>query len=168
MTFGVVILSILVHGLTMAPLLGWLGVVRGRRERAAYEWTRGKIQAASAALEELDRMAHVYFSNPKVLASLRREYEQKIEHDRAALEELHLEQQQLQSEEIQWARRHLLLVEKGKVIEAFHQGVLSQAVQEKLLADIDGQLLRLESGETEASNEQHPSPDGAPRPNPGE
>ena len=164
MTFGVVILSILVHGVTMAPLLRWLGVVRGQQERATYEFTRGKLQAASAGLEELDRMSHVHFTNPKILAGLLREYEQKVEHDRTALEELHLEQQQLQAEELQWARRHLLLVEKGKVIEAFHQGVLSQTVQEKLLADIDGQLLRLESGETEAVLEQEPSPEGTARP----
>ena len=159
MTFGVVILSILVHGLTMSPLLRWLGIVRGHQERAVYELTRGKLQAAHGALEELDRMSHVHFTNSEVLASLRREYEQKIERDSAALDELRLEKQQLHTEELQWARRHLLLVEKGVVIDAFHRGHLSQAVQEKLLADIDAQLLRLESGETDESNEQEPSPD---------
>jgi hypothetical protein len=74
---------------------------------------------------------------------------------------LHLERQQLHAEELQWARRHLLLVEKGVVIDAFHRGHLSQAVQEKLLGDIDAQLLRLESGETDESNAQAPSPDRA-------
>ena len=149
MTFGVVILSILVHGLTMSPLLRWLGIGRGHQERAAYELTRGKLQAAHAALEEIEQMSHVHFTNPEVLASLRREYEQKVERDSAALEALHLEKQQLHAEELQWARRHLLLVEKDAVIDAFHRGLLSQAVQEKLLADIDAQLLRLESGETD-------------------
>jgi CPA1 family monovalent cation:H+ antiporter len=161
MTFGVVILSILVHGLTMSPLLRWLGIVRGHQERAVYELTRGKLQAGHAALEEIDRMSHVHFTNPEVLASLRREYEQKVERDSAALDELHLEKQQLHAEELQWARRHLLLVEKGVVIDAFHRGLLSQTVQEKLLADVDAQLLRLESGETDESNEQKPSPDRA-------
>ena len=99
MTFGVVILSILVHGLTMSPLLRWLGIVRGQQERATYELTRGKLQAAHTALEEIDRMSHVYFSNPEVLASLRREYEQKVERDSAALDELHLEKQQLHAED---------------------------------------------------------------------
>jgi CPA1 family monovalent cation:H+ antiporter len=161
MTFGVVILSILVHGLTMSPLLRWLGIVRGHQERAAYELTRGKLQAAHAALEEIDRMSRVHFTNPEVLASLRREYEQKVERDSAALDELHLERQQLQAEELQWAQRHLQLVEKGAVIDAFHRGLLSQAVQEKLLADIDAQLLRLESAEPDGSAEQKPSPDRA-------
>ena len=42
MTFGVVILSILVHGLTMSPLLRWRGIVRGHQEHAAYELARGQ------------------------------------------------------------------------------------------------------------------------------
>jgi Na+:H+ antiporter len=149
MTFGVVVLSILVHGVTMSPLLRWLGIVRGHQERAAYELTRGRLQAADAALKELDRMSHVHFSNPEVLASLRREYEQKVERDSAVLNELHLEHEQLQADELQWARRHLLLVEKGEVLDAFHRGILGQLVQSKLLADIDARLLRLESGEVE-------------------
>ena len=161
MTFGVVILSILVHGLTMSPLLRWLGIVRGHQERAAYELTRGKLQAAHTALEEIDQMSHVHFSNPEVLASLRREYEQKVERDSAALDELHLEKQQLHAEELQRARRHLQSVEKDAVIDAFHHGLMSQAVQEKLLADIDAQLLRLESAETDGLVEQKPSPDRA-------
>ncbi len=161
MTFGVVILSILVHGLTMSPLLRWLGIVRRHQERAAYELMRGKLQATYAALAEIDRMSSSHFSNPAVLASLRSEYEQKVQRDRTALDELHLEEQQSHAEELQWARRQLLLVEKGKVIDAFRYGVLSQVVQDKLLAEIDAQLLRLESGETEESIKQQTSPDSA-------
>jgi Na+:H+ antiporter len=157
MTFGVVILSILVHELTMSPLLRWLVIVRGQQERAAYELTRGKLQAAHAALEEIDQMSHAHFTVPEVLASLRREYEQKVERDSAILNELHLGKQQLHAEELQRARRHLKSVEKDSVIHAFHRGFLGQAVQDELLADIDAQLLRLESAETVGSVEQIPS-----------
>jgi len=52
--------------------------------------TRGKLQAAHGALEEFGRMSHVHFTNPEVLASLRREYEQKVERDSAELDELRL------------------------------------------------------------------------------
>jgi len=159
MTFGFVLLSILVHGLTMSPLLRWLGIVGGRQELAAYELTRGKLQATNAALEEIDRMSHVHFTNSEVLADLRSEYEQKAEHDKRAMEELHVKGQQLRDEEKRWGRRHLLLVEKDVVIDAFHRGVLSQLVQEKLLADIDAQLLGLESGETDEPNERNTCPD---------
>ena len=106
-------------------------------------------------------MSHVHFTNSVVLASLRREYEEKIERSSAALNELYLERKQLHAEELQWARRHLLLVEKGVVIDAFRRGFVSQAVQEKLLADLDALLLGLESGEADGSAEQGSEGSGA-------
>ena len=168
MTFGVVILSIFVHGLTMSPLLRWLEVVGGHQDRMAYELTRGKLQAARAALGELDQMSHVQFTEPEVLDRLRREYEQAVASDRAELERLRLDGKQLSADELRWARRHLLLVEKGEVTDAFHRGVLSQGIHEKLLADIDARLLRLESGETDETvngeNTRSPAaPDSEPK-----
>jgi len=156
MTFGVVIISILIHGLTMSPLLRWLGVVRGSAEREKYELTRGRLQAAKAALEAIDGLTHVQFTKPEVLTVLRREYDQLVAEGRRVLDELHLGAPQLESDELRWVRRHLLMVEKGEVIEAFHGGVLSQTVQEQLLADIDARLLRIESEETDEMPRQPP------------
>lgn len=161
MTFGVIILSILIHGLTISPMLSWLGVVRGHEEHAAYELKRGKLQVAHAALAEIDRMSNVHFTDPEVLASLRGEYEQKVERDSAALAEVRLDKRQIQAEELQLARRHLRRVEKDAVIEAFHRGFLSQLVQDRLLADIDTQLLVLESSDTDESATQGPFADSA-------
>jgi CPA1 family monovalent cation:H+ antiporter len=146
MTFGVVVLSILVQGLSMLPLLRRLGIVSGG-DRVAYELLRGKLQAANAALAEIDRMGANHFTDAELLKRLREEYEAEITHSLAELREVHLAQDDLRHNELQWARRHLLLVEKGRIIDAFHQGMLSQATYEKLLADIDARVLRLESGE---------------------
>ena len=55
MTFGVVVVSILVQGLTMAPLLRVLGIVGEYAARTAYETKRGTLQAADAALAEDSR-----------------------------------------------------------------------------------------------------------------
>ncbi len=160
MTFGVVILSILVHGLTMSPLLRWLGIVRGHQEHTEYELTRGRLQSTHAALEEIDRMSHVHFAHQDVLSSLRQEYEEKIEQDSKALNEIHLDREELHDEEMQWARRHLLLSQKRSVTDAFHRGILNQTIQERLLADIDAQLLRLESGEMNEPADRKEEPEG--------
>jgi CPA1 family monovalent cation:H+ antiporter len=74
MTFGVVMISILVHGMTISPLLRWLGIVKGREHREAYEFARGKLQAAGAALEEMERMSYLRFSSDGVRAQLKNEY----------------------------------------------------------------------------------------------
>jgi CPA1 family monovalent cation:H+ antiporter len=156
MTFGVVILSILAHGLTMSPLLRRLGVVSGHDDHVTYELTRGKLQAANAALLEIEQMSRIYNTNPEVLTRLRSEYKQKVARDSEMLDELHLDRQQLFAEELQRARRHLQAVEKGAVIEAFQRGLLSQAVRDRLFGDIDAQLLRLESTESDMDAEQKP------------
>ncbi len=159
MTFGVVMISILVHGMTIPPLLRWLGIVKGRENRDAYEFARGKVQAASAALEELQRMSHVQFSHGDVRAQLETEYNTRIEAEQSRIGALELDRAAIAAQESQWARRHLLLTEKNHVGDSFRQGVLSQEVHEKLLADIDARLLRLESGGEEKTPAERGSPE---------
>lgn len=151
MTVGVVLISILVHGMTVSPLLRWLGVVKGSSQRRDYEFARGKLQAASAALEELQRMSHVSFYSNDERSQLRDEYEKRIAKEQAQISELELDGAAIAAQESRWARRHLLLTEKNHVSDSFRQGVLNQEIYEKLLADIDARLLRLESGEEETS-----------------
>jgi monovalent cation:H+ antiporter, CPA1 family len=119
MTFGVVMISILVHGMTVSPLLRWLGIVKGREHREAYEFARGKLQAASAALDELERMPHVHFSRDDVRAHLKDQYEMRIEREQHRIGELELDRPAIAAQESQWACRHLLLTEKNYVIDSF-------------------------------------------------
>lgn len=157
MTFGVVMISILVHGMTVSPLLRWLGIVKGREHREAYEFARGKLQAANAALEELKHMSHVHFSSEDVRAHLKDEYQQRIEEEQGRIGDLELDRAEIAAQEAQWARRHLLLTEKNHVIDSFQQGILDQEVYDKLLADIDTRLLLLESGEKERTTKEQDS-----------
>jgi len=43
--------------------------------------------------------------------------------------------------------KNLLLIEKEQVIDAEHDGTLGRDAYERLLADLDGRLLRLDSAE---------------------
>lgn len=154
MTFGVVMISILAHGVTISPLLRWLGIVKGREHREAYEFARGKLQAASAALEELERMSYVHFSHDEVRTELKNEYKKRMDTEQGRIGTLELDRAAIAAQESQWARRHLLLTEKNHVMDSFRQGILNQVIYEKLLADIDARLLRLESGEADKTTEE--------------
>jgi len=157
MTFGVVILSILGHGLTISPLLRWLGILSRRGDRRDYELARGRMQAARAALGELDRMARMNFANGALLEILRREYEHVSEQAAETLRDLPLKREDLRDEEMLWVRRRLLLAEKDEIINAFQHAILSEATYKQLLADTDGRLLQLESGEKLAPTKPHAS-----------
>jgi monovalent cation:H+ antiporter, CPA1 family len=144
-TFGVVIIWILIHGLTIFPLLRWLGIIRGQEERQAVELMRGKLMAAYAGLETLDRMGRGRFRNSSLIQDFRQEYEQTIQKLEQEIGQIELDPEQLHEEEKRWARRHLLIAEKKQVLDDFHEGRLSQQVYEKLMADIDARLLEMET-----------------------
>ncbi|HVC54306.1 MAG TPA: Na+/H+ antiporter [Stellaceae bacterium] len=157
-TFGVVILSILGHGLTMAPLLKVLGIVRGGNERAAYDLLRGELQGAAAALEELDRLERLHSLAPRSLEQLRGDYQQRVDRVREEIGKLAVEQDDLHSEDIYQARLHLLLVEKNRVVDAHRRGLLSPSVNDRLLADIDARILQLESTGADGAPEPEQKP----------
>jgi CPA1 family monovalent cation:H+ antiporter len=142
MTFGVVLISILLQGLTMPPLLRWLGIVKWDEGREAVELARGRLMAAHAGLEALGRMTHGIST---AVPQLREEYKEKIQTIEQDIGKMAPNLDELMDQESRWARRHLLLVEKNRIIDAFQEGRLSQHVYEKLLADIDARLLTLET-----------------------
>ncbi len=149
MVFGIVTISILLQGLTMSPLLRRLGIAEGQRERSEYELARARVRAARAALEDLDHLAVGGDEHDGTLGALRREYEARIRENRRTIERDRPAEDDLRREELHWARRHLIEVEKRHVIEAYRRGQLNQDAYEALVSEIDGRLLRLDSGEEE-------------------
>lgn len=153
MTFGVALLSILVHGVTMSPLLRWLGIVTPHADRTDYEIRSGRVQAAAAALSELDRMDRLHLAAPEVLADLRSDYQQGIAQAEDELKKSAVSTRELHDQDLHRLRRQLLAAERDQVMRSFEQGALGQRSQEQLLADIDARLLNLESGKEPQSGE---------------
>jgi CPA1 family monovalent cation:H+ antiporter len=144
MTFGAVIVSILVQGLTMGPLLKALKLVHARSERGQYEMERGAQQAATQALASLDVMAREAQAHPDVIATLRADYEALRDAAAARIADLHLKTSELQEEELHATWRTLLLGEKDTVLRMLRTGSISGDAAEHLLRDIDARLVALE------------------------
>ena len=98
--------------------------------------------AAHAGLEALDRMT---YGISTAVPQLKEEYKEKIKNIEQDIGQMEPNLDQLMDQEARWARRHLLLVEKNRIIDAFQEGCLSQQVYDRLLADIDARLLTLET-----------------------
>lgn len=143
-TFGVVVLTILVNGLTIAPLLRLLGIGDPQRDRVQYEVARGGLRAADAALGEIAEMRRKRHAHPDVLTQLQERYESRVREAEEAMRGMHLESDELRDEEARRAARHLMLVEKEYVLDAYHRGVLSPEALEAMLRDVDARLGDLE------------------------
>jgi CPA1 family monovalent cation:H+ antiporter len=145
-TFGVVLTSILVQGLTMNRLMRGLGVVGPHRARRQYQIRHGEVRMTQAALDEIKHMEQLHIAPQAVLDGLREEYAARGRNAAAALEALRLEQEDLRAEESFRARRQVLLAEKASVLDDFHRGALSGEAHDALIAAIDARLGALESG----------------------
>lgn len=150
-TFGVVLLSILLQGLTMGPLMRRLGVVRHHEERQKYQLMRGELRMTQAGLGEIERMEHEHASPSAVLRALREEYEARARDATAAVDALQLEQTDLHAEEEARARRHVLLAEKEEVINDYRRGTLAAEAYEHLMGLIDARLSSIDSGSATAA-----------------
>jgi CPA1 family monovalent cation:H+ antiporter len=116
MTFGVVMISILLHGVTASPLLKLLGIVSGHEARETYEFLQAKLQAANAVLADIERLGRGRFKDDSVLSDLQREYETIIRRGEEQLGSLRIDRKQLRKEEMQRAKRQWLLVERRHLL----------------------------------------------------
>jgi CPA1 family monovalent cation:H+ antiporter len=153
-TFGVVLLTIGVQGLTMSPLLGGLGLVGMSPSRKKYELERGRLLAGSAALAEIDDMKRRSETYPAVLERLRSEYEEREREARDEMRKIHVEESDLEREELRTARRRVLQAEKEAILDASHRGLLGRESYEHLLADADARILELEKDEPAAGQQE--------------
>lgn len=145
MTFGVVILSIVFQGLSMGLLLRKLGLIGARLDRQDYERERGLMRAKSAALSALQQLLKDGAVHADAVVQVQDEYTRAIAACEQRIQDMHLKAEELHTEEQLAARRHMLLVEKGAILAAFHKGYLSPEVHEELLADVNERLLQLDT-----------------------
>ncbi len=149
LTFGVVIVSIFAQGLTMAPLLRWLGVVRAVADRRAYDLRRGQLVAVQAALDRLDQAARTHAVAPEIVAIVREEYQSILRSAEADLGRLYREEAGLRDETLARLRRYLALVERSAIAQAARHGLIGSKVAHELSASVDARLASLAKSTSE-------------------
>jgi CPA1 family monovalent cation:H+ antiporter len=147
MTFGVVVVSILVQGLSMSPIMRRLGLAGAAPERHPYELARGRLMAANAALREADGLTGEGVTHAEIIERLRQGYRARADAAEASIRDLHTRQAELRSEEEHIARRLLLMAEKAAILRAAHEGLVGEEVHAALAEEIDGRLATLEHEE---------------------
>jgi CPA1 family monovalent cation:H+ antiporter len=144
MTFGVVLFSLVIQGLTLRPLLRLLGMVRAPVERTEYEYNRGKLLSARAALDTLEQMQRKGLASKPIFERLRERYE-SLSHDLA--EEIVTLQEQsdvLSQEELVATHRQCLLVERSTLQDLLRQGMISDEVYRRLISEKNTELQTIE------------------------
>ncbi len=143
MTFGVVILSILVQGLTMGPLLRRLKLVGQSAGDTEYDRLKGAARGAAAALAELEQMQREGTLHAAVARELEADFKKRLDDANAAAAALHVEKEDLAAAERRAALRRALAAEKDALLDAHRAGRVSTESLDLLLADVDARLLQV-------------------------
>jgi len=147
MTFGVVVISILLQGITMGPLLRRLGIAGVRSEvEQQYQLERGRLSGLSAALGELDQMRKERAFPNNVLTALEDDYNHRMQEAERSIHDLQLSATELRDQQERAARRRLLAAERAALLRAANTGLVGSDAVASLIGVVDTQIDLLESG----------------------
>ncbi len=156
MTFGVVLVSLLLQGLTMQNLLNWLGL--GAPQQSEYERHQARIFALQRALTQLNEERQIGSLLPGVVSDIRDDYEEMIRKEQEDIESLEVKPGFFRAQQIRQTRRRALLTQRAALLELRRQGQLSAEAMHELLEEVDADLVRLSEEGTEADRDDDKVP----------
>jgi CPA1 family monovalent cation:H+ antiporter len=151
MTFGVIIFSLLVQGLTMKPLLVRLGLVGQTEWQEEYEVISASKGMAAAAITEIERMERTGGLSPKTAKALKKHYSGRVDDMNEQLAALQLKDEDLRREQLRAIKRRLLQIEKSVVRQRHLDGLISEEPMRRMLAELDEELQALDEPVPEGS-----------------
>ncbi len=135
LTFIVILATLVVQGLSLPPLIRWLGVKDdGSMEKEERE---ARLKANQAALARLNEIAERDPAKADALGRLRIEYEDHIRQVEGAEPESAGTPLRLFSSEYERLSHEALRVERRTIVELRNQDVISDEVLRRIQRDID-------------------------------
>jgi hypothetical protein len=144
LTFGIVLTTLLGHGLTIRPLLGWLGMSQKSRAHHDFEVALGRLRATEAAQRELATLRAQGVIAAPLSDRLSCEYTRRVDDLRAQMAQIMQQDADLEHHLEQEVRRHLLQIERETASELAEHGQFSPDTQRDVMDDIDSRFIDIE------------------------
>jgi monovalent cation:H+ antiporter, CPA1 family len=137
MVFGAVMFSLLVQGLTMTPLLRWLGFTSKRLGTAEYEHLNALLLLVAARAEELARMRRLGLLRPSICDRLEKETTASGACIRERLTFLVSEDKVTEQEQLDLIRRRLAQVQKARLSGLRREEMVSEESYRTLNVELE-------------------------------
>jgi len=145
LVFGVVLLSIFIQGLSMTPLIRWIGLASPVSSLKTYEITKTRISLLEDTIDKIDHLYKKRMIHNISYKNLKEEFQKKLENLNKELNQLEPDKEALQAEEVLRTKRQIYMEEKNNLFEIYQNGIISFEVYEELKTEIDTKLLELEN-----------------------
>jgi CPA1 family monovalent cation:H+ antiporter len=139
--FGVVLLSLLVQALTLGGLVKWLRIGKISTLREGFEREQLKVMVARAAQNEIKTLNEAGILSKTNYERLRARYQVSIAQAERELRRLSTEHQAHMDEALAEIMQRLAVVEKGAVLNALRERLVSEDVARDYLLELDQRLV---------------------------
>jgi CPA1 family monovalent cation:H+ antiporter len=140
MSFGVILFTLLVQGLTIGPLLHRLGLIATQPALRDYTRLQARLRTIRAAQTALDQQVAQGLLAADLAAAVQARYAAREQAIHAELAACHVNRQELWAAQLQAAERHLLTVERNTLRALLAEGLLDEEGWRELAAEVDQQL----------------------------
>ncbi len=144
MTFGVVLFTLVIQGLSMAGLLKRLRLQTLDEGQMEYERTWGQLYALEAAWRHLERLHRDNVISDPVWRTLDHTYTRAGHHLNQELQALLTQHPELQARELQQAQWEALRAERSALNDLWRRGLISEEVYRQLVNDVDRRMANLQ------------------------
>jgi CPA1 family monovalent cation:H+ antiporter len=127
MTFGAVIISLLLQGLTIGPLLRKLKLIQASPGIKESEALQGQFMVETAAKAELDSLRKQGIITERVHQRVAEMMKQSQDELRVRMAQLDVTDQTLEQQQLQRLHRHLINIKKARLTELLREGMLSES-----------------------------------------
>ncbi len=144
MTFGVVLFTLIVQGISIAPLIRKLGLSKKPEQIIQQQRRQALLHATRAGKEELDKLHTEGILPGDVWQAMAVVYDDEIEQRNKALRALMREYPELEQEIVLQAREDVLRAERSALTDLNRRGLISEQVYHDLIQETDGRAAALE------------------------
>jgi Na+/H+ antiporter len=137
LTFSAILATLVLQGLTLGPLIGWLRL-KGDEEAETLAELKARLEGAHAALERLEQLRKEELVTPSAEERMREYNEERIRRYESGLQQGGTTQEYTESSSTwrNW-RRELLAAERGAIISLRDRGEISPEVMRRVQRDLD-------------------------------
>lgn len=137
LTFGYVLFSLLVKGLTISPLLHRLGLTRASSAERSFQESMVKMAEAQAALRAIDDLHRDNMLSDAMARRLRREYTESVRNYQRQLDLMVVSEPTLAKVNAQLVQREIAYSQKQALAQLLRRGVVSEEIYRTGIHEID-------------------------------
>ena len=137
LTFSAILATLVLQGLTLGPLIGWLRL-EGDEEAETLAELKARLEGAHAALERLEQLRKEELVSPGAEKRMREYNEERIRRYESGLQEGGSTRKYTESSSAwrNW-RRELLAAEREAIVSLRNNGEISPEVMRRVQRDLD-------------------------------